>query len=108
MKSLPLRLLCVTLIALGLAVSGYLLFRHFTLIGDQALLPDDFCSTVFGAGCDGALKSSLAVQLGLPLAGWGLVYFGTLAALLLLGWGIGDGFWSEATNAALLMAVPAA
>jgi len=99
------RLLCLVLIALGLAVSGYLLFRHFALAGAMAQLPADFCSALFGAGCDKTLQSPLAVQLGLPLAGWGLVYYGTLACLLLLGWGVGEGFRFEATTAALLLAV---
>jgi protein-disulfide isomerase/uncharacterized membrane protein len=102
------RSLVLILIGLGMAVSGYLLFRHFALVGTQAQLPSDFCSALFGAGCDDTLRSSLAVQLGLPLAGWGLVYYGTLACLLLLGWGVGEGFRFEATTAALLLAVGAA
>ena len=52
-----------------------------------------------GRGYDEALQSPLAFQLGLPLAGWGLVYYGTLASLLLLGWTIGESFRFEATTA---------
>jgi len=98
----------LTLIALALAVSGYLLFRHFALSDLSARVGPDFCSAVFGAGCDKALRSPWAVQMGLPLAGWGLVCHGTLAALLLLGWSMGDAFRFEATVAALVIALAAA
>ncbi|MBL7224458.1 MAG: thioredoxin domain-containing protein [Candidatus Brocadiae bacterium] len=102
------RSISLILIALALTVSGYLLYRHFALTGPPALSGTDFCSAVFGVGCDKALRSPLAVQLGLPLAGWGLVYHGTLAALLLLGWAVGDSFRFEAATAALLLALAAA
>jgi uncharacterized membrane protein len=102
------KLLCLTLIMLGLMVSGYLLWRHFMLAGPSAHSGSDFCSALFGTGCDDALRSPLAVQLGLPLAGWGLVYYGTLACLLVLGWSLGDTFQFEATTAALLLALAAA
>lgn len=102
------RSIFLTLIGLGLAVSGYLLFRHFALTDYSTQSGTDFCSAVFGMSCDDALQSPLAVQLGLPLAGWGLVYYGTLASLLLLGWTIGESFRFEATTAALLLALAAA
>ncbi len=102
------RSISLILIALAMTVSGYLLHRHFALTGPPAQSGTDFCSAVFGVGCDKALRSPLAVQLGLPLAGWGLVYHGTLAALLLLGWTVGDSFRFEATTAALLLALAAA
>lgn len=60
-----------------------------------------------GRGYDDALRSPLAVQLGLPLAGWGLVYYGTLTSLL-LGWTVGETFRFEATTAAFLLALAAA
>ncbi len=96
------------LIALGLSISGYLLYRHFALSDPSGEVGGDFCSAVFGTGCDEALQSPLAVQFGLPLAGWGLVYYGTVAALLLLGWTIGETLRFEATTAALLLALTAA
>ena len=102
------RSICLTLIGLGLAASAYLLYRHFALGNLSAQSGTDFCSAVFGMGCDEALQSPLAVQFGLPLAGWGLVYYGTLASLLLLGWTIGETFRFEATTAALLIALAAA
>jgi len=102
------RYLCLILIALGLAISGYLLHRHFGLVDLSAQGGTDFCSALFGTGCDDALRSPLAIQLGLPLAGWGLVYYGTLASLLLLGWTVGETFRFEAIAAALLLALAAA
>ena len=99
---------CLLLIGLGMAVSGYLLWRHFALAGLSAQAGSDFCSALFGTGCDDALRSPLAVQLGLPLAGWGLVYYGTLIALLLLGWILGESFRFEALTAALLLALAGA
>ena len=103
MKSISL-----TLIGLALVTSAYLLYRYFALSDLSTQLGTDFCSAVFGMSCDDALQSPLAVQLGLPLAGWGLVYYGTLASLLLLGWTIGESFRFEATTAALLLALAAA
>ncbi len=101
------RLICLTLIGLGLAVSGYLLLRHFVLTDLSSQSGTDFCSALFGTSCDDALQSPLAVQLGLPLAGWGLVYYGTLTSLLLLGWTVGETFRFEAMTAAFLLALAA-
>jgi protein-disulfide isomerase/uncharacterized membrane protein len=102
------RLVLLLLVVLGLSISGYLLLRHFALADLSAQSGTDFCSAIFGMSCDDALQSPLAVQLGLPLAGWGLVYYGTLVSLLLLGWSLGETFRFEATIAALLLALAAA
>ena len=102
------RCFLILLIALGLTVSTYLLYRHFALADLSTQAESDFCSALFGSGCDDALRSPLAVQFGLPLAGWGLVYYGTLVALLLLSWLLGASFRSEAMTAALLLALLAA
>ncbi|HUS73481.1 MAG TPA: vitamin K epoxide reductase family protein [Sedimentisphaerales bacterium] len=102
------RLVLLLLVVLGLSISGYLLLRHFALADLSAQSGTDFCSALFGTSCDDALRSPLAVQLGLPLAGWGLVYYGTLASLLLLGWTVGETFRFEAITAALLLALGAA
>jgi uncharacterized membrane protein len=95
------------LAAVGFAVSAHLLARHFALAG-AAVLGADFCSVLFGSGCDETLRSAWAVQAGLPLAGWGLVYYTTLVSLLSLGWSIGSEFEFPATLAALLLATVAA
>ena len=100
-----LRFLSLTLIALGLAISGYLLLRYLWLAG--AGDGTDVCSMLFGTGCDAALRSPVSVQLGLPLAGWGVVYYTTLAAFLLLAWSLGEAFQFEATLAALILTLVA-
>jgi len=102
------RTICLIFIGLGLTISGYLLFRHFAISGMSTQLGTDFCSAVFGRGCDDALQSRLAVQFGIPLAGWGLVYYGTLIVLMLLGWTMGGTFQSEAMTGALLLVLGAA
>jgi len=78
-------LVAVALLAVALAVSGYLLNRSFALAAgaDGA----DVCSTVLGKSCDDTLTSPYSKQLGIPLAGWGVIYF--LAVLMLLGRGAG-------------------
>ncbi|MFC1765003.1 vitamin K epoxide reductase family protein [Planctomycetota bacterium] len=102
------RYLSLLLITLGLTISGYLLFRHIVLTDLSAQTGADFCSALFGRGCDDALRSPLAIQLGLPLAGWGLVYYGALVSLLLLAWTMGEGFRAEAITGALVLALGAA
>jgi uncharacterized membrane protein len=98
----------LTLVVLGFTISGYLLFRHFAIADLSAQTETDFCSALFGKGCDDALRSPLAIQFGLPLAGWGLVYYGTLVSLLFLAWTMGEGFQTEATTGALLLAAGSA
>jgi len=108
MKSrLILGILSVSLAAVGLATSGYLLARHFAL-SQPGVFGVDYCSALFGAGCDETLQSPWAVLAGVPLAGWGVVYYAVLITLLLLGWSIGYEFEFPATLAALLLAVAAA
>jgi uncharacterized membrane protein/predicted DsbA family dithiol-disulfide isomerase len=92
-----------SLIALGLALSGYLLFRHLELASASGPLQPSPCSALLKTDCDAALRSPAARQLGLPLAGWGTVYFGTLLTLLLLGWLLGDAFQLEAALAMLVL-----
>lgn len=102
------RLTLLSLIALGVAISGYLLYRHLVVADPVALAAFDVCSVVLGGGCDDALASPWATQLGLPLAGWGIVYYGALTTLLLLGFSLGDGFAFEAGVGAVLMSLLAA
>jgi protein-disulfide isomerase/uncharacterized membrane protein len=97
------RTLCFILLAMGLAVSGHLLFRHFTLAAATGFAAPGTCSTLLGLDCDAALQSPMAQQLGLPLAGWGIVYYGTLMALLIIGWVLGDAYRFEATLAGLVV-----
>lgn len=102
------RLACLSLVVLGFALSGYLLARSFALRTGRDNDVIDVCSAVFGVSCDRALVYSSSWQLGIPLAGWGLVYYGTLACLLVLAWSLGEAFELKATLGALLLAATGA
>jgi protein-disulfide isomerase/uncharacterized membrane protein len=65
----------------------------------------DICTAVFGTGCDEALRSEGSWILGIPLAGWALVYYATLVCLLILARALGEAFEHEATLGALLLTV---
>ncbi|MEO7294070.1 MAG: thioredoxin domain-containing protein [Ginsengibacter sp.] len=77
------RVSLIILIILGIITSGYLLYRH-TVLTNYNIGKIDVCSAVFGKGCDNALISSVAYQVGLPLAAWGIIYFAILASIILL------------------------
>jgi len=70
------------LVAFGAAASAYLLLRTFALSAPGAHASPDLCSTLFASSCDGALTDEHSWVLGIPLAGWGLVYFITIGVLL--------------------------
>ena len=72
------KLLIYFLITLGLLISSYLLYRH------KASGKIDVCSAIFGKGCDSALNSSVGTQFGLPLAGWGIIFYCLMILLLVL------------------------
>src|SRR5262245_30442246 len=91
------------LIVLGLLLSAYLVARSFWLLENADAAGGDVCSMVFGKGCDATLRSSSSWLLGIPLGGWGLVYFTTLAGLLMLGAALGEGFQHEAITSALAL-----
>jgi protein-disulfide isomerase/uncharacterized membrane protein len=103
-----LRLIFWMLVAAGAAISGYLLVRHVQLFGEAEAASRDVCSAAFGRGCDAALESPLSSQLGLPLAGWGLVYYGTLVALVTMGRAIGSDFEADTLLIAIAVAGVAA
>jgi protein-disulfide isomerase/uncharacterized membrane protein len=94
----------IILVAFGLGISSYLLVRHFTLAMASGPVGPSTCSVLLKRDCDAALRSPMSQQLGLPLAGWGVVYYGTLAALLLLGWFLSDAFRFEAALAMFVLA----
>ena len=102
------RLISSALITLGLIVSAYLMYRAFSLLTGEAAGGIDLCSAVFGAGCDDTLLSTTSWQLGIPLAGWGVVYYAVLASLLVLARVLGQAFDREATLGALAVAVAGA
>ncbi len=99
------RLVGLTLTGLGLVVSGYLLMRTWGLLAERGPGVIDVCSAVFGTGCDATLLSASSWQLGIPLAGWGVVFYCTLAGLQVLASWLGAAFKGEATLAALLIAI---
>jgi uncharacterized membrane protein len=101
--STPMRILYFILIIVGPVLSGYLLLRHFTLAATPGMATPSTCSVLLGLDCDAALLSPMSKQLGLPLAGWGIVYYGTLMALLVIGWVLGDVYRFEATLASLVL-----
>lgn len=101
------RLAAGGLIALGVAISAYLLGRHFAIAAGVAEL-FDICKAMFGGDCNAAIKSEWAVQLGIPLAGWGLVHFAMVAVALLLARCLGETFVIEGTLAAALSCTLAA
>ena len=102
------RLLFWILVAAGAATCGHLLLRHIQLFSEAEAASRDVCSAVFGRGCDAALESPLATQLGLPLAGWGLVFYGVLAALVVMGRAIGAAFERDALVATTALAAAGA
>lgn len=67
----------------GLLISAYLFYQHYLII-NEANGKADVCYAVFGKGCTRALSSSVAVQMGLPIAGWAIIYYIILVALLSL------------------------
>lgn len=74
-------------IAAGIIVSVYLYVRGNKLAATSVMdaAGSDVCSTVFNTSCDGTLQSAYSNMLGLSVAGWGVVYFAGLGALLLAG-----------------------
>ena len=65
----------VFLLFLAAAASLYLLITHLYTGAP------DVCSTVFGNSCEGALTSSWSEALGLPLGGWGVLYYLSIGLL---------------------------
>lgn len=90
------------LIALGLIISSYLLYRHHILV-TNSISKIDVCSAVFGKGCDASLTSSVSNQFGLPLAAWGILYFITLFVTLLLPVLLGNVFEGPSKVATFLL-----
>lgn len=101
------KLLVLAILAATLAVSASLLIREIALSRGTMQTRNDVCSLVFGSSCDAALQSSISKQFGLPLAGWQILYSGTICTLLLLGWSLGQRFNAEAKLAAFWLSTAA-
>lgn len=93
---------CVVLVAVGLALSGYLFYRTLAIEGAEGASSFDICSELLYASCDDALQSDGSWYLGFPVSGWGFVYFSTYAALLALGRVLKDAFMRPAAVAMIL------
>jgi uncharacterized membrane protein/thiol-disulfide isomerase/thioredoxin len=74
------------------AASAYLLARTFSLIAPGGHPTPDVCSALFSASCDGTLADPRSWVLGIPLAGWGLVYFTSIVAVLAIARFVGGAF----------------
>ena len=99
--------ICWTLTALGLVTSFCILWRQAVLTGLWPGGSTDLFLALFGVGHGEMLESPVAVQYGLPLAGWSLIYYATLAGFLLLGHLLSKDFAFEANFAAFLVSLPA-
>ena len=97
--------LCFALVIIGLALSGYLNYRTLALEGEAAASPFDVCSALFRGSCDDTLQSETSWFLGMPVAGWGIVYFATFASLLILGRSLKAAFMPQAAVAMVLLDV---
>lgn len=93
--------LTFALVVAGLAVSLYLYARSNKLSTGGA--GSDMCSAVFQTSCDGTLQSDYSHVLGLSVAGWGVVYFAAIGALLLAGSMLRTTFMPAALSVALGM-----
>lgn len=96
MKSNMLNAVRLILAGLGLAVSGYLFARTLQLYAGNAT-SGSICSALLGIDCDATLLSASSWFQGVPVAGWGVVYFSHLGVLVILGALLGSPF-ARATN----------
>lgn len=76
------RWLAWVLALLGLAACVLLTLRAFAVASGDTGEAFDVCSAVFASGCDATLADRSSLVLGIPWAGWGLVYYAALLVLL--------------------------
>jgi protein-disulfide isomerase/uncharacterized membrane protein len=95
----------IALASAGVAASAYLLARTFALLTPARHPVLDVCSALFSTSCDGTLADPRSWVLGIPLAGWGLVYFATVAAALALARFVAGAFERPALIAASALAL---
>jgi protein-disulfide isomerase/uncharacterized membrane protein len=96
------------LIVLGLVVSGYLLYRQLLLMSHSAAGVIDLCTEILGKGCDETLSSESSWFLGLPFAGWGIIYYISLACLAVLGFFLKEEFRLESGVGSILLSIAGA
>ncbi|WP_040680017.1 DsbA family protein [Niabella aurantiaca] len=78
MKTVVTRGIVVFLMVWAMTLSFYLFFKHLETGGP------DVCLAVFGNSCNGALSGFYAELLGLPLGGWGILYYVSLGLFFLI------------------------
>ena len=101
------RAICWTLTVVGLVISFGVVWRQAVLTGLWPGGNTRLFLALFGGGYGDVLGSPVDVQYGLPLAAWSLIYYATLAGLLLLGHLFREDFAFEAHFAAFLVSLPA-
>jgi protein-disulfide isomerase len=101
------RAICWTLIAVGLVISFGVVWRQAVLTGLWPGGNTGLFLALFGGGYGDMLGSPAAVEYGLPLAAWSLIYYATLAGFLLLGHLLREEFAFEAHFAAFLVSLVA-
>ncbi|MHC4973994.1 MAG: vitamin K epoxide reductase family protein, partial [Planctomycetota bacterium] len=97
----------LALCVVGLLVSEYMFLRTLWLIADAAPQAIDLCSAVFGGSCDATLKVAPTL-FGIPLSGWGVVFFGTLILLLVIAWALAGSFARRAAYVCFAATLPGA
>jgi protein-disulfide isomerase/uncharacterized membrane protein len=95
--------ICAFLAGIGIAGTAYLTGRVLDLAASRDPGALDLCSALFASSCDGALGDERFWILGVPLAGWGLVYFTALGGLLFLARFTRGAFEAEALLAGTLV-----
>jgi len=96
-------LVCILLVGIGLAGSAYLTGRVFASFASGKPEGFDLCAALFSTGCDDTLADERSWILNVPIAGWGLVYFTSLAGLLFLARFMKRAFETEALLAGSLV-----
>lgn len=91
------------LVLAGFVLSGHLFARSVLLVLGKAGGSSDICSLAFNLSCDATLLGDASLFLGLPVAGWGLVYFAALFSLSMMGYLLGPRFTSEAAVGSFLL-----
>jgi protein-disulfide isomerase/uncharacterized membrane protein len=96
------KITAIIFIILGNILSANLLMRHFDAVVGKPL-QETPCRAIFGTDCGQTVGSDLATQFGIPLGGWGLVHFTTVASLLFISFAIGPTFQTEGASIAIVL-----
>lgn len=103
--SFAMRTMAVVCIAIGLALSSFLVGRSFQLLDGHSADVIDVCRRVLGGSCAAALDSREWWFLGISPAGWGLVYYFAFGVLFVLVGILREQFAPQAYAAAVILSV---